>query len=405
MKRLLFITLVTAFLGTVPCARAQSTVDVKPPTKTLEAAKALTKITGVAISPLLGTAAVGAYDYFSASKEKKAHLPWYARPHFWVPALLLVGAVAAKDAFGTVLPPGVKKPLDVAETVENKVSGIVATGAFVPIAASIFGTLSSSSGTTTDAGHQLCLAGLATFQFSSLLNVFTIPLAMTAFVLVWLLGHVINILILISPFGAVDAVLKSFRTFLMGLVTVTSFANPWAGAVLSLIIILLAYFLAGWSFRLTVFGSIYVWDFITGKRHRFKPAPDANWMFTARRIEKTPIRTYGKLWRGGQGELTFEYRPLLFTGPKRTLAMPAGTYAVGHGLFHPEIMLLEQAGEKEQVLLMLPPRYRTHEEEVARVYSISDVRDVGLLRGFKAIWNWRMGLFGFSVRREAAAST
>jgi len=53
------------------------------------------------------------------------------------------------------------------------------------------------------------------------LNVLTVPLAMTVFVLVWLLGHVINILILVSPFGVVDAALKSLRTSLMGLVTVT----------------------------------------------------------------------------------------------------------------------------------------------------------------------------------------
>src|SRR4029077_7791944 len=104
------------------------------------------------------------------------------------------------------------KPVDAAEVVENKVSRIVATGAFVPIVASIFGTLSSSGGTTAAAGHPLCLAGLATFQFSSLLNVLTVPLAMTVFVLVWLLGHVVNILILVSPFGAVDAALKSLRT-------------------------------------------------------------------------------------------------------------------------------------------------------------------------------------------------
>jgi hypothetical protein len=292
----------------------------------------------------------------------------------------------------------------VAETLENKVSGVVATGAFVPIAASIFGTFSSGSGEgTAAAGHSLCLAGLATFHFSLLLNILTIPLAMTAFVLVWLLGHVINILILISPIGAVDAALKSLRTSLMGLVTVTSFINPWAGAVLSIIIIVLAYFLAGWSFRLTVFGSVYIWDFITGRRRHFKPEPDANWMFTARKIEKTPIRTYGKLLAGEKGQLRFEYRPLLVAGPTRTLVLPVGTYAVGRGLFYPEIMSVEHGGEKGRALLVLPPRYRTHEDEVAKVYGIAEVRDVGLLRGFKAIWNWTKDLFGFGVRHESPA--
>ena len=389
--------------GMASGVRADSVADLKPPTQAVEAAKALTKITGVAISPLLGMAAVGAYDYFTASEEKKAHLPWYTHPLFWVPALLFVGAIAAKDCLGTVLPPGVKKPIDAIEVIENKLSGILATGAFVPIVASIFGTLSSNGGTTTTAGHPVYLAGLATFQFGPLWNVLAVPLAMTVFVLVWLLGHVVNILILVSPFGVVDAALKSLRTSLMGLVTVTSFVNPWAGAALSIIIIVVAYFLAGWSFRLTVFGSIYVWDFITGHRNRFRPAPEANWVFTAHPIEKTPIRTYGKLVRGEQGKLTLEYRPLWIAGPKRTLAMPEGKYAVGRGLFHSEIIFVEQGGTRENVLLTLPPRYRTHEEIVARIYSIEEVRDTGLLRGFKAIWNWLKRLFGSGAHGEASA--
>jgi hypothetical protein len=49
-----------------------------------------------------------------------------------VPALALVGACAAKDSLGAVLPPGWKKPLDVLETVENKATGLVAAGAIIP---------------------------------------------------------------------------------------------------------------------------------------------------------------------------------------------------------------------------------------------------------------------------------
>ena len=393
----LLLAAVLSFLTTA--SRAETATAAQPPAKAMEAAKAIAKITGVALSPLLGTSAVGAYEYFTAPKEKKDKLPWYARPHFWLPALLLVGVVAAKDSFGTVIPPGLKKPLDVAETIENKLSGLVAAGVFVPLVASIFG--GSSGGATAGASHPIYLAGLATIDFSVLLNVLTVPLAMAAFVLVWLVGHVINVLILLNPFGAVDAALKACRTFLMGLVTATSFANPWAGAVLSAIVILIAYFLAGWSFRLTVFGGVYVWDFVTGRRRRFKPEPNANWIFTARKIEKTPIRTYGKLVRTDAGQLTFEYRPWLVM-QSRTLTLPAGNYAVGRGLFYPELMLVE--GEKTRTMFVMPPRYRTHEDEVAKIYGIRDVRDVGLLKGFKAIWRWLKNLFGVSVSSEPLAA-
>jgi hypothetical protein len=365
-----------------------------------ELAKAVTMVTGMAISPLLGVGAVGCYDWISANTpEEKAKLPWYAQVHFWLPALLLVGAVAAKDSFGTVLPPGLKKPLDVAETIENKVSGLVAAGAVVPSIAAVFHS-TVASGTHAHLG--LASVGLAAIDLTPLLNILTVPLAMAAFVFVWLVGHVINVLILVSPFGAVDAALKSARTALLGLLVVVHKINPVWGAVLSLLIIVIAYFLAGWSFRMMIYGSVFTWDFITGKRKRFKPAPNANWMFTGRKIEKTPIRTYGHLIRDDKGQFTFEYRPWLFL-QKRTQTLPAGKYAVGRGLFYPEIMTVE--GEKAKSLLTMPPRYKKHEEEVAQVYSITDVRDTGMLKGIKAIWRWfTRNLFGGESNEAAAVA-
>jgi hypothetical protein len=389
------VLLVSAFLWLILAGPVQAATP-PPPEKMLEAAKAITKITGVAISPLLGTGAIGAYEYFTTKDKNKLH--WYANPYFWLPALLLVGAVAAKDSFGAVIPPGLKKPLDVAEVVENKVSGLVAAGAFVPLVASIFGTF--SQGAATSVAHPMALAGIATINFSALLNILTVPLAVVAFALVWLVGHVVNVLILISPFGALDAALKAARTFVMGLLALVHFINPWVGALLSLIIIIIAYFFAGWSFRLMMYGTVFAWDFITGRRRRFKPAADANWMFTARKINKVPIRTYGKLMRGDAAQMTFQHRPCWLFGETRTFTLPKGDYAVGRGLFYPELMLPE--GERMRTILTMPPRYRTHEDEIATIYGIPDVRDVGLLKGFKAIWNWLKSLFGLGTKREPA---
>src|SRR5215468_7913570 len=59
-------------------------------TPALDAAQAISTITGVAISPLLGVGAYGAYHWFKAPPEKRPQLAWYAQPWFWVPALLLV---------------------------------------------------------------------------------------------------------------------------------------------------------------------------------------------------------------------------------------------------------------------------------------------------------------------------
>ncbi len=383
MKRCLLVLLAPVLCGTVVYA---ATEVAKPPVTEksgIAAAVALTKITGIAISPMLGVGAVGAYDYFTCDKDKKDQLPWYAQVKFWLPALLLVGAVALKEAAGAALPPGWKKPLDVLETVESKVSGLVAAGAVVPMIAAIF-----HSTVTTSVEPHVMQAGVLGVSFAPLLNILAIPLAITCFVLVWLVGHVVNVLILVSPWGVVDAALKSMRTAVIGFLTALTFIKPQYAGFLSLIIIVICYFIAGWSFRLMVFGSVFTRDFLLRRHRRFQPGPNANWMFTARKIEKTPIRTYGKLMKNENDTLRFDYRPWLFLAPN-SIKLPAGQYYVGRGLFFPEISMAE--GEKTKVLLAMPPRYRTHEEEVAQIYGIRDIRDVGLLKGLKAIWNWLKG--------------
>lgn len=129
----LALSLLTAQAETETAAAANKTVPGQ------QIAQTISLITGVAISPLMGVGAVGAWEYFHArTPEQKAKLHWFANPYFWVPALLLVACCFVKDTAGTAMPAVLKKPFDVAETIEHKISGLVATGAFVPIAAAIF---------------------------------------------------------------------------------------------------------------------------------------------------------------------------------------------------------------------------------------------------------------------------
>ncbi|MEW6306324.1 MAG: hypothetical protein AB1705_22895 [Verrucomicrobiota bacterium] len=384
---LLAVTLVVHAAQPAPATKAEK------PAPGVEAAQTISMITGVAISPLLGVSAVGAWKYFDAPKEKRKDLSWFAQPWFWIPGLLLVTAAFLKDTLGLAVPTALKKPLDVAEAVENKISGLVATGAFVPIAASIFGSLTQEAQFIADPGY-------AAFNATALLNVVFVPFAMIAFVIVWISAHAINVLILLSPFATVDAALKSFRLFLLSTVTVTSFVDPYVGAVWSLIIILICYFLAGWAFRLTVFGTTFAFDYFTFRRTRFLPDSKENWMFLAREIGKTPIRSYGRLSRNEKGEFIFRYRPWLVF-PERVLTLPPGQYAVGRALMCPELVLVE-SGDTKTILLM-PPRYLTHEEHVARAYQL-EVRDVGLIGALSGIWNFIKELCGFGPKAAGAAA-
>lgn len=361
----------------------------------IEAAQTISMLTGVAISPMLGVSAVGAWKYFHAPREQRANLPWFAQPWFWMAGLALVGLVTAKDILGPAVPTILKKPFDVAEAVENKVSGLVATGAFVPAAATFFSVAREAASAAI--GGPI-IAGIDPANIG---NALLVPFAMVAFAMVWVVGHAINMLILISPFATVDAGLKAFRAFILSTVCLTSFANPYFGAVWAGLIIITCYFLAGWAFRLTVYGTLFIGDYVTFKRKRFIPDDTVNGMFLAREIKDVPIRTYGKLRRTEAGDFEFEYKPWLIL-PPRTMALPKGEYAVGHSLLCPEIHRVD--GEDSWSVLLLLPRFITHEERLAKACGIP-VIDVGVLKGAKSLWNFVKRLCGVKVPGPVPATT
>src|SRR5487761_1924973 len=93
-------------------APADGSASSAPPPIGQQVAQTVSLITGVAISPLLGMSAVGAWTYLKAPPERRPHLPWFANPWFWMPALLLVALCFAKDTVGTAAPSILKKPFD-----------------------------------------------------------------------------------------------------------------------------------------------------------------------------------------------------------------------------------------------------------------------------------------------------
>jgi len=403
MKRLSFIGLLLGLLAllalpvwaatTSPSTTTApaSAPDDKSPFGTIS--KTVAVVTGVAISPLLGTGALGIYENWQAkTPEQKAALPWYAQWSFILPALAIVGACAAKDSLGAILPPGMKKPLDVLETIENKASGLVAAGAVVPFTMS---SLSNMMVAHAPASPVLESTGLAVINMGAIngawfLNLLTVPFGIAVFALVWMASHAINALILLSPWGAIDAALKGARTALLGLITLSATLNPWISAALSLVIIVVAYLIAGWAFRLTIFGTVFSWEFLTGCKHRFKPDDKANSLFSSTQLTQqgVPMRTYGRLINEPEkGSLTFAYKPWLVL-PEKTVPVNLSAPSVGKGLFFSTIR------DNERTAFVLPPRYRGHEEAVVHLYRLEGgVQAAGLLKA----WGTLRELFGGSA--------
>lgn len=389
----------------LPLLAATAETPKASPGKTpgVELAVLLTQVTGVAISPLLGVSTIGAWRYFRASgPEEKAALPWFANPAFWLCGLLLVGAVAAKDAAGAALPPGWKKPLDIADTFENKVSGLVAAGAVIPSLVHFGSKYILSSGGeaafTVISLPGLAMLPVATIDTSWFLSMLMIPLSVVVFGVVWLSSHAINVLILLSPWGAIDAALKGVRTGILGLVAATAWIDPVVGATLSVVIVVLAYFTAGWAFRLLVFGTVFSWDFVTLRRRRFQLLADGNKVFTGGKFEGVPVRTYGRLHQDAEGGLTLRYRPWMFL-PVQTVAVPREGMVVGRGVFYSEVLGHDPKSDQNRVLLLLPPRYLGHEELFARTYHIPGTCEVGLRKA----WRWLREGLGFGPAKARAA--
>lgn len=396
MKKTVCTILALAFAASVLCPIQASAIEktgAKPkssPPPGVGIAKTLSEVTGVAISPLLGVGAVGAYQYSKAkTPEQRARLPWFASPWFFIPALAIVGLCFVKDTAGTALPTALKKPLDVVESIEHKISGLVATGAFVPIAVSIMNEANSTGGASFSS------MGFAAIDFHWAYNIVMVPIFMIVFIVVFLASNAINILILLSPFTTVDTALKAFRTTVLASVLVSAQVNPWAGAAWALVIVIFSYFIAGWSFRLTHFGIVFIWEFVTVRRNRFTPDAKTNKIFLSRKINKVPARTYGKLTRDDKGALVLNFRPWLVL-PERTMTLPEGRYEVGHGLFYSEILRVE--GDRARTMILLPPRYRGHEEQLVKALSLDGSREVG----FRAAWSWLKGMFGGGVKPAVA---
>ena len=352
-------------------------------------AQTLSEVTGLAISPLLGAGAYGAWKYWRTPPEQRPYLPWYARPAFWGVALVLVSLVGLKDVLGAATPAFLKKPLDLAELLENKLSALLVAGAVLP-----FVVLFSDAG-PSHAGLTLFWPYAAAGS-GAWIPWLLLPLAWLAFGVVFLVSQAIQVLIVLSPFAFVDTALKLGRLALFISVPVMALWDPWWGAVWALAIVLVCAWIAGWTFRLTHFGTLLLWDWVTAGYRRFRVSEGGNPMFLARRVQEVPVRTYGTLRRAADGGLQFEYRPWL-VGPLRRVPLPPGPYGIGQALLFPELMALGEGGQR--AVGWWPARCRGHELELARVYGLSEVQEVGLRR----LWAWLRVALGWSSAAPAAS--
>jgi hypothetical protein len=351
----------------------------------------ISEITGVAISPLLGVSAMGVWTFYKTEPHLRHRLPWYCHPGVWGTGLALILICFLKDFLGTAAPPLVKKPLDFLELFENKVSALVASVGFVPLVALAMAHFNKEP---PQAMNELAGSGLAVMPLASVIDFgvhtpwISIPVAIVAFGVVWLSSHALNVLIALSPFGIVDAGLKIVKLGLIALVAGSTMIHPYAGAAVSLLLILIGLLFAGWSFRLTLFGTLMGSDFLLNKRATATDVETGVKGFLARRTEGVPVRTLVRLKQDPAGCAVLTYHPWLVL-PERRIALADANMVICKGLLHPSLAhrLVSESAAVRSTLILLP-RYRRLEDTIARHFGCQEVMDGALLRGFKAMRLW-----------------
>lgn len=371
----------------------------------------ISEITGVAISPLLGMSTMGAWTYFKTEPALRHRLPWYCHPWVWGVGLSLLTVCFLKDFLGAAAPALVKKPLDFAELFENKASALVASVGFVPLVALAMAQIEKwqppvpSQAMEGLAGSGPILA-TTTMPVASIIDFgvhtpwISIPVAIVGFAVVWLSSHALNVLIALSPFGIVDAGLKLTKLGLIVLVAGSSIIHPYAGAAVSGLLILTGLLLAGWSFRLTLFGTLMGADFLLNKRATSTDLEDGVKGFLARRTAGVPVRTMAHLKQDTAGQTVLSYRPWLFL-PEKHLALPQENLILRRGILHPSLAhrVGAEGTESSRSALILLPRYRSLEEAIARRFGCQEVVDGTLLKGLKAMRQWLVGALSLGQNR------
>ena len=351
---------------------------------------AFAALTGEAVNPLLGITVRGAWIWWQAPSAQRPQLPWYVQPRIWVPMLIIMLLMLFKGTICEALP-GAKKFLDALGDLVSKAGAVFSLPIVLAMFADSFSEplgeeLQVAWAWLSPAAHAAeAAAGAAPSGFFGFLGwVVSLTLGLIVYVTVWLAFNTIDVLILICPFPAIDALLKSFRIAVFGALLSIREIDATAGLIASVVLILFSTLIAGWSLRLSVFGFIYSIDLLLFRSEPVKADnPSVKAFSNTGLTSLVPIRTYGTITRNEEAKLVFTYRPwLVFT--KRTIVLeePAAAYAAGIGLINPYIV---KPGSDDEftTMLRLPPRFSGHEQEIAAGLGLQGVKDTSIVRGIR----------------------
>ncbi|HHO48788.1 MAG TPA: hypothetical protein ENN06_10125 [Desulfobacteraceae bacterium] len=350
----------------------------------------ISRITGCAISPILGISVLGAYTYYATPAAQRDNVPWHAAPQFWAPLLIILFLIILKDSAKVAIPKIIMVPLDAVETLLEKNTSAVL--ALIVLLTSIGGGIDQAGspgqaggGLLVSAAHAAqetgahSLTGVREMIEPAMISV----LVITVFTVVWTVSQAFNFLILLSPFSTIDLLLTLWKNSIIALLLLACLVHPYAGLLFSLCVILLCLFLFSRSLRFVVFGSLTAMDLLRKKAGGLDPGTNVVKAFAGAGLGGVPSMSYGALANVNR-VLRFTYRPW-FVLPVRTCDVqePPEAHHVGKGILSPVIVREGNKPGQYTTLCRLRPRYASREHMIAQILGLGGVRDLTFGRGVR----------------------
>lgn len=368
-RHLSFLLVATLALACAADAlAAAAAVPASTESRATVIATGVAHLTGLAISPLLVLVAIGWVDFASAGGASATALPLHANPWILVPCTAVLGLVLLKKVASPAIPLPVRKLLDAAEYFEAKLSALVAAGILLP---TIMTTMAAATGAQAPAQAAGLASDWATY-------IWLAPLVIGVFLAVWISFHVVDALVVLSPFALLDGILVAMRGAVLGLLAVALVVSPILALVLCVPIIVLSLLFAGWCVRLDLFALCVASDLLLARGRSTDPGSGPVRGFLAARGLGAPIRTMGHAEPCERG-IRFTYRPF-FVLPRRTIELATDGGALVRGAIWSTVTRTARPGP----VLHLPPRYNRHALRVAARFRI-EARDGVLRRAWRSL--------------------
>ncbi len=302
-----------------------------------------------------------------------------------------------KDTIGSAVPL-LKKPLDAAEIlVVNKAAFLFAV---LPVMWHQAASVSRLQPALTSLPAELfssvhaAAPGAPAAAGAGIPMVFAVITGAVVALAVFLTGHALDVLALLSPIPLLDVFFKASRVAVFLAVGILTALNSRAALVISLIVIGVSLLCFWWAFRLAVFGAVFAWDILRSRLFgmRRDPSLDGEVLgFTAYAIGGLRKRSFGALRLASDGSLEFVHRPVGIGFRSAVRLQSPSKYEVGKGFIFPCVLAPETTGKNYRFQFRLLPRYTGFEYEIRDLLKLGGVRDLRVPSELQTAWNWLHG--------------